>query len=179
MASLPDPIPSLTGEGLKVYQDIASRRSAKGVHHLGPYVPLLNDPELAKRVEQLGYYYKYEATLPRDIYQFIVLVFAKNCGVEFEWLDHIAAARAAGLSDKLIDSIHGGATTFAAPFDKVHACMGYALKYQSIPKPLQDEIIAAYGISGLLEIVTLCGFYGLIGMINACFDVPLPPVAKT
>lgn len=178
MASLPDPTKSLTGEGLKVYEDIASRRAAKGVHHLGPYVPLLNDPELARRVEQLGYYYKYEATLPRDIYQFIVLVFAKHCDVEFEWLDHVASARAAGLTDEMIDAIAKGETAFAAPFDKVHACMGYALKYQSIPRELQDEIIAAYGITGLLEIVTLCGFYGLIGMINACFDVPLPPMPK-
>ena len=80
MASLPDPTTSLSGEALKVYQDIAARRSAKGVHHLGPYVPLLNDPELAKRIEHLGYYYKYMATLPRDVYQFIVLVFAKHCG---------------------------------------------------------------------------------------------------
>ena len=175
MASLPDPTKSLSGEGLTVYQDIASRRASKGVHHLGPYVPLLNDPELARRVEQLGYYYKYEATLPRDIYQFIVLVFAKTCNVEFEWLDHIAAARAAGLSETMIDAIGKGETKFSAPFDKVHACMSYALQYQSIPRALQDEIISAYGISGLLEIVTLCGFYGMIGMINACFDVPLPP----
>jgi hypothetical protein len=29
-------------------------------------------------------------------------------------------------------------------------------------------------VTGLLEIVTLCGFYGLIGMVNVCFDVPLP-----
>lgn len=175
MATLPDPTKSLTGEGLAVYEDIASRRAAKGVHHLGPYVPLLNDPELAKRIEQLGFYYKYKATLPRDVYQFIVLVFAKHCGVAFEWLDHIAAARAAGLSEDLIAAIDKGETAFPEPFGKVHDCMGYALSYKSIPKPLQDEIIAAYGVSGLSEIVTLCGFYGLIGMVNACFDVPLPP----
>jgi hypothetical protein len=57
--------------------------------------------------------------------------------------------------------------------------MDCALRYQSIPGPLQDEIIAAFGIPGLLEIVTLCGFYGLIGMVNACFDVPLPAPAKS
>ena len=27
---------------------------------------------------------------------------------------------------------------------------------------------------GFLEIVTLCGFYTMIGMVNACLDVPLP-----
>lgn len=175
MASLPDPTKTLQGEGLAIYEDIVSRRSAKGVDHLGPYVPLLNHPELAKRIEQLGYYYKYEATLPRDVYQFIVLLFAKRANVEFEWADHVAAARAAGLSDDLIAEIAVGQTWFAEPYQMVSQCMDCALQYKSIPQPLQDEIVKTFGIPGLLEIVTLCGFYGLIGMINTCFDVPLPP----
>ncbi len=174
MASLPDPIKTLTGNARQIYEDIVARRAAKGVHHLGPYVPLLNHPELAQRIEQLGYYYKYEATLPRDVYQFIVLVFSKHSGIAFEWADHIAAARAAGLSDELIADIADGKTVFPAPFGNVHACMECALGYQSIPQPLQDEIVKSFGVTGLLEIVTLCGFYGLIGMVNVCFDVPLP-----
>jgi 4-carboxymuconolactone decarboxylase len=175
MATLPDPIDALTGNNRKIYEDIAARRAAKGVEHLGPYVPLLNHPQLAKRIEQLGYYYKYEATLPRDVYQFIVLVFSKHSDIAFEWADHIAAARAAGLSDEIIADIAEGKTAFPEPFGSVRACMGCALDYQSIPQPLQDKIIQTFGIPGLLEIVTLCGFYGLIGMVNVCFDVPLPP----
>ena len=146
------------------------------MHHLGPYVPLLNHPELAKRIEQLGYYYKYQSTLPRDVYQFIVLVFSKHAGIAFEWADHIAAAQAAGLSDDIIaDDCRRHRPRFPSPIRSVRACMACALDYKSIPQPLQDEIIARFGVPGLIEIVTLCGFYGLIGMINVCFDVPLPP----
>jgi len=174
MASLPDPTSTLTGEGRKIYEDIAARRAAKGVHHLGPYVPLLNHPELAKRIERLGYYYKYQSTLPRDVYQFIVLVFSKQSGIAFEWADHIAAARASGLSDEVIADIADGKGVFPAPYQNVRTCMDCALGYKSIPEGLQEEIIKTFGIPGLLEIVTLCGFYGLIGMINVCFDVPLP-----
>jgi 4-carboxymuconolactone decarboxylase len=179
MARLPDPIKMLTGEGRKIYEDIAARRAAKGVHHLGPYVPLLNHPELAKRIEQLGYYYKYEATLPRDVYQFIVLVFAKRSGIAFEWADHIAAARASGLSDEIIADIAEGNTIFPEPYENVRACMSCALDYKSIPQELQKDIIETFGTPGLLEIVTLCGFYGLIGMVNVCFDVPLPVPAPS
>jgi 4-carboxymuconolactone decarboxylase len=178
MASLPDPIESLQGDGRKIYEDILSRRSAKGVHHLGPYVPLLNHPDLARRIEQLGYYYKYEATLPRDVYQFIVLRFAKRADIAFEWADHVAPARAAGLSDDLIAEIAVGQTEYAEPYQMVSACMDCALAYRSIPQGVQETVIGRFGISGLLEIVTLCGFYGLIGMINTCFDVPLPEQDK-
>ena len=175
MASLPDPTTTLTGAGRAIYDDIVSRRGAKGVHHLGPYVPLLNHPELAKRIEQLGYYYKYEATLPRDVYQFIVLLFAKRAGIDFEWADHVEAAQNAGLSPDLIAEIAVGQTAFADPYQLVSDCMDCALHYKSIPQPLQDKIIKTFGMAGLLEIVTLVGFYGMIGMINTCFDVPLPP----
>jgi 4-carboxymuconolactone decarboxylase len=174
MAALPDPTATLEGEGRAIYEDILARRKAKGVDHLGPYVPLLNHPHLAELIERLGYYYKFESQLPRDVYQFVVLVSARRSGVAFEWADHIAAARAAGLSEELIDGVQAGAENFAAPFDLVHRLTDCAFAYRSIPMELQDDAVARFGLHGLIEIVTLCGFYALMGMVNGCFDVPLP-----
>ena len=174
MASLPDPTATLTGEGRAIYEDILTRRRAKGVDHLGPYVPLLNHPQLARLIEQLGWYYEYESTLPRDIYQFVVLVLAKRSGVAFVWADHVAAARAAGLPEALISAIEVGAKSFAAPFDLVSELADCALAYRSIPKALSDSAVARFGLQGLIEVITLCGFYSMIAMVNGCFDVPLP-----
>ena len=174
MASLPDPTATLTGDGRRIYDDILARRKAKGVDHLGPYIPLLNHPELAQRIEGLGYYYKYESSLPRDVYQFIVLVLAKRSGVTFVWDDHVVAARAAGLPADIIDGIKRGTGTFAAPFDIVSEIADCAFAFRSIPPDLQSRGIGRFGMPGLIEIVTLCGFYTLMGMVNACFDVPLP-----
>lgn len=174
MASLPDPTATLTGEGRAIHEDILARRKAKGVDHLGPYIPLLNHPQLARLIEQLGYYYKYESALPRDVYQFIVLTLAERSGVAFVWEDHIAAAHDAGLPDGIIDAIKTGGGTFAAPFDMVDQIAHCAFTYRSIPAALQDSIVARFGLHGLIEIVTLCGFYSMMGMVNACFDVPLP-----
>jgi 4-carboxymuconolactone decarboxylase len=174
VAALPDPTATLEGEGRAIYEDILARREAKGVDHLGPYVPLLNHPHLAELVERLGYYYKFESQLPRDVYQFVVLASAKRSGVAFEWADHIAAARAAGLSDNLIDGVQAGTGDFPAPYDLVHRLTDCAFTYRSIPSALQDAAIAEFGLHGLIEIVTLCGFYALMGMVNGCFDVPLP-----
>lgn len=174
MATLPDPTATLTGEGRRIYDDILARRKAKGVDHLGPYIPLLNHPELARRIEQLGYYYKYESSLPRDVYQFVVLLQSKRSGVAFEWEDHIAAARAANLPDNVIDAIKRGSGAFGAPFDIVSQIADCASAFRSIPQALQDQGIDRFGVPGMIEIVTLCGFYMLIGMVNTCFDVPLP-----
>lgn len=177
MAALPDPTASLTGAGRAIYEDILDRRAAKGVHHLGPYIPLLNHPELAKLIEQLGWYYKYESKLPRDIYQFVVLILAKRSKVEFVWEDHVAAARAAGLPEAVTQMVAQDQRTFPAPFDLVDQITDCAFAFQSIPQALQDRAIAAFGIEGLLEIVTLCGFYSMMAMVNGCFDVALPEPA--
>ena len=174
MAALPDPVPELHGEGRQIYDEIRDRLASKGVDHLGPYVPLLHHPELAKYIERLGYYYKYEATLPRDVYQFVVLSMAKRSGVAFIWADHVAAARAAGLPESIIDAIDKGDTAFAQPFGLVNQIAAEAFAYRSIPQDLQDRCIDRLGTKGLLEIVTLCGFYTMIAMVNGCFNVPLP-----
>lgn len=174
MAALPDPTATLTGEDRAIYEDILTRRKQKGVDHLGPYIPLLNHPQLAKLIEQLGYFYKYESELPRDVYQFVVLILAKRSGVAFVWADHVASARAAGLPEGCIDGIQAGTATFVAPFDMVARLTDCAFAYRSIPAPLQDAAIAKFGLHGLIEIVTLCGYYSLMAMVNGCFEVPLP-----
>jgi 4-carboxymuconolactone decarboxylase len=177
VASLPDPTPGLTGADKEIYDDILRRRSAKGVHHLGPYVPLLNYPELAKHIERLGYFYKYESDLPGHLYQFTVLEIARKSGVEFVWRDHIDAARKAGVPDSVIDAIEDGGDNLEQPYQIVRDVMDWAFRFKSIPKDLQDRAIAELGTHGFIELVTLCGFYTLVGMVNSCFDVPLPKTA--
>ena len=174
MAALPDPTATLTGGDRAIYEDILNRRKAKGVDHLGPYIPLLNHPQLAKLIEQLGYYYKYESTLPREIYQFVVLILAKRSGVAFVWDDHVASARAAGLPGDVIDTVKGGSKVLAEPFDMVSQIADCAFAYRSIPQALQDRVVSRFGLHGLIEIVTLCGYYSMMAMVNGCFDVPLP-----
>lgn len=174
MAGLPDPTATLTGADKAIYDDIVRRRAAKGVHHLGPYIPLLNHPELAKNIEALGFFYKYESDLPRDIYQFIVLEVGRQSGVEFVWRDHLAKARSAGVPDSVIDTIAAGETKLDEPYQLVRDVMDWAFRFKSIPQDLQGSAIEKFGVHGFLEVVTLCGFYTMIGMVNACLDVPLP-----
>src|SRR3974390_2899129 len=72
-----------------LYAQIAAKRKARGESFGGPYLALLNHPALAKRVEYLGFFLKFEGLLPRPIYQFIVLSVAKATGADFEWHDHV------------------------------------------------------------------------------------------
>jgi 4-carboxymuconolactone decarboxylase len=135
----------------------------------------MNHPELAQLIEHLGYYLKFNGKLPREVYQFIVLSIARRIGVAFEWLDHKEHARAAGLSDSLIESIlKVDCGSIPYPYSVILDTINVTFEYKSIPQNLQDQMIKLYGVQGLIEIVTLCGFYQMVGEITQAFDVPLP-----
>ena len=175
MAVLPDMTGKLTGKAKEIYDDILARRTAQGAKVRGLYIPLMNHPELAQHIERLGYCLKFEGKLPRDAYQFIVLSVARRIGVAFEWVDHVEHARAAGLSDALIDAIlKSDRSAIPHPYSVILATIDVALEYKSVPEDLQNEIISLYGVQGLLEVVTLCGLYQMVGEITEAFDVPLP-----
>ena len=127
----------------------------------------------------MGYYLKFEGKLPRDAYQFIVLSIAGKIKVPFEWVDHLAPARAAGLSEALIEAIlQSDRSSIPHPFSVILDTIDVVLEFKSIPEDLQNQMIELYGVQGLLEVVTLCGFYQMVGEITQAFDVPLPEHTK-
>ena len=81
--------------GRALFAEIAAKRKARGEGFGGPYIALLNHPELARRIEELGFFLKFDGVLPRPAYQFIVLSVAQATGAAFEWNDHVQHALAA------------------------------------------------------------------------------------
>jgi 4-carboxymuconolactone decarboxylase len=159
-----------------LYATMAARRKTKGEGFGGPYLALLNHPELARRVEELGFFLKFEGALPRPIYQFIVLTIARATGAAFEWHDHIAHARAAGLPDAVIDCIGSDRTaSLPRPYALVHAILAKTMAWQVVPDDLQAQAATEWGKRGLVEIVVLSGFYQMFAAINQGFDVRPPP----
>src|SRR5215213_11922153 len=94
-------VAQLPADAQALYATMAARRRAKGEGFGGPYLALLNHPELARRVEELGFFLKFEGALPRPLYEFIVLTIAGATGASFEWQDNVQHALAAGLSREI------------------------------------------------------------------------------
>ena len=163
---------TLPAEARAIYEQMAARRRAQGEGFGGPYLALLNHPELARRIEELGFFLKFEGALPRTIYQFIVLTISRSTGAAYEWHDHIAHARAAGLPEAVIDCI-GVANTAALPqpYALVQSILTNTMAWQVVPEELQAQAVAQWGKRGLVEIVVLSGFYQMFAAINQGFDI--------
>ena len=159
----------------RLYAEIATKRKARGEGFGGPYVALLNHPELARRVEELGFFLKFEGVLPRPVYQFIVLSVAHATGAAFEWHDHVQHALAAGLSPALIDGIAGrNPAALPAPYDLLQQILAKTMAWQAVTDELQARAVAQWGREGLVEIVVVSGFYQMFAAINQGFDIRPP-----
>jgi 4-carboxymuconolactone decarboxylase len=158
-----------------LYAEMAARRNARGEHFGGPYLALLNHPELARRIEELGFFLKFEGVLPRPVYQFIVLSIARATGADYEWHDHVQHALAAGLSQALIAGIADGSGALPPPYDLVREILAKTTRWRAVPDALQARAVAQWGRQGLIEIVVVSGFYQMFAAINQGFDIRPPP----
>jgi 4-carboxymuconolactone decarboxylase len=177
MAHLPFDPAKLAPADLTLYHEMAERRRAAGAPFGGPYAALMNHPQLAKRIEELGYFLKFQGRLPREVYQFAVLAVARYTNTPFEWADHVAHARAAGVPETVIETLRkeGVATAhFPAPFDTAARVLAAALPWQEVPQDVQDQAIQRFGVEGFVELVVLSGFYQMFSAINQGFGVALP-----
>jgi 4-carboxymuconolactone decarboxylase len=165
----------LPAAGRALFAAIAAKRRARGEGFGGPYIALLNHPELARRIEELGFFLKFDGVLPRPAYQFIVLTVAHATGAAFEWHDHVEHALAAGLPCDVVDAIADGRTdTLPSPYALLGEILEKTMAWQPVPDELQARAAAQWGTEGLVEIVVVSGFYQMFAAINQGFDIRPP-----
>ena len=172
MARLPDVIDSLSPEAQKIYDRIKAKRGAVR----GPYAPLMHHPALAGLVGDLGEYLRFDGALPGDIREMAILMTGRAVAQPFEWVMHAPIARQAGLPEAVIERIRarGDLGSLPARYAESARVVEHVLARESIPRDLQERVQAALGLTGLVELVVLAGYYQLIAAILFSFEVPLP-----
>jgi 4-carboxymuconolactone decarboxylase len=172
MARLPDVLGSLSPEAREIYDRISRKRG----RIRGPYESLMHHPVLAGFVGDLGEYLRFNATLPGDVRELAILITARHVAQPFEWVSHAPIARQAGLPEDIIERIRTRGDLAALPprYARPARLVQHVLARESIPERLQDEVRADFGVTGLVELVVLAGFYQLIAAVLFAFDAPLP-----
>ena len=172
MARLPDPRSSFSPEAQEIYDRLAAKRGRID----GMYLSLLNDPELTRQVGTLGTYLRFDGVLPDDMRELTILWLARRLKAAYEWVKHVPYGRKAGIPEEVLEAIRTGQEPHGLRSD-LHLALQVAdcvLKKRSIPAPVQDALAAVVGLSGVVELVVLCGFYEMIAGVIFAFDVPLP-----
>jgi 4-carboxymuconolactone decarboxylase len=178
MTRVPEPTrEQLDADAQAVYDRIATTRGALR----GPYGVLLHHPPLCERVGALGEQLRFRSGLSGPDRELAILTVGREIEAAYEWVAHEIIARREGTRPEAIAVVLDGRPTVAlTPRESVIVDTVRAL-YRA-RRLTQAEFARAeteLGRRNLVELVTLAGYYGMIGAILNAFDVDLPPGASS
>ena len=142
----------------------------------GPYNAWLYSPGIGDAVQQLGAALRFRSSLPAPLRELAILITAREWTAQFEWWAHAQLAAQAGLDPAIVEAIkERRRPVFRAPVQEtVYEFCHELLATRRVSEAIYARVVALLGASGVLELVTLLGYYALISMTLNVFEVPLP-----
>jgi len=168
----------LTPEQQEQYDRIARfRQPGPDGEFGGPFAPWVRSPELAQRAVSFGNFIWERTTLDRRIVELAIIVTARFWRSNVEWVSHTRAAREHGVSEQVISSVFAQQRPENAPEDELvtyDVCRALHETHE-LPAGVYDRAVAVFGERGLVEMAATIGYYTLVAMTLAAFDVGLAP----
>ena len=160
-----------------VYDQIAaSRGSVPNV-----FKALLNSPDAAAAVGELGEYLRFRSSLDPAIRELCILSTAKELDNEYEWANHEPEARRVGVRDEAIESIRSGRAPMGIPAKE--GVFAQAAKELVRDGTLTERTFQAIehllGPEQTVDLIVLVGYYSLLSRVVTALDVELDDGAKT
>jgi alkylhydroperoxidase family enzyme len=100
--------------------------------------------------------------LPKRDHELLALRAAHNCGSRFEWVEHAAYARAAGLSDAEIDAVAGPLDVFSGNDRALLAAADELHTTSTVSDATWSALAAHYDPPALVELLFVVGQYTLL-----------------
>ena len=142
----------------------------------GPFNAWMHRPDLGIVIQRLGERLRFHGTLPGAVREIAILTVGAEWMAEYEWWAHCKVGRREGVSDETIDALHRGERPLLsdpaelAAYDFTSALLGTG----RVDSVLYEAARAYLGDGGLVELVTLAGYYTLVSFTLNAFEVPLP-----
>jgi 4-carboxymuconolactone decarboxylase len=170
----------LTPDALAVWDAVVGTRGSRletpGGGLAGPFNAFLHAPAVGGTLAELGATLRYGTSVDRRLTEVAIITVGARWKAEFEWWAHARMAARHGVPDEVIDAIgHGGDPPFEADDERTVYLIARSLATQgSVPAADYERGRALLGETGIVELVTLCGYYTLISFLLNAFDVQLP-----
>ena len=142
----------------------------------GPLAVWLHSADLAERAQALGAFCRFGSSLPPRLSELAILVVGAHWRAGFEWHVHAPIAAAAGVDPEAIAAIKAGDPARFAEDDAqaVHDFAHELLARQAVSDQTYARARHALGECGLVDLVGILGYYGLISMTIKAFRVRVP-----
>jgi 4-carboxymuconolactone decarboxylase len=174
----------LDPSGQEVWDLVVGTRGGQLVNSAGglagPFNAFVHAPDVGRHLSALGAALRFGTSMERRLTEVAIITVGSRWKAEFEWWAHARMAREQGVPDAVVDAIgRGDNPPFTADDERIVYAAARELTLSG--QLSQDSYTAARGLlgdAGLVELVSLCGYYTLISYLLNAFAVPVPPGAE-
>ena len=142
-------------------------RRLRGVEPFGPFIPLLESPELMTRVSALGEYLRFRSALPPRLSELAILITAADWQQPYEWEIHAPIALQAGIPQSVLDALWAGETPAGLDAEQ-QAVYGLCVtlhRERAVTPALRARTVATIGEPATIDAIAICGYYAMLAMI--------------
>jgi 4-carboxymuconolactone decarboxylase len=176
----------LDERGQALWDSIVATRGERVVNEegglAGPFNAWVHAPEVGSRVADLGAVVRFGGSLDQRLAELAIITVAARWKAEFEWWAHSQLAEEQGIAVAAIEAISRGEPyRFEAEDERiVHDMATQLARSGRLAEATYQEAVDLVGTAGVVELITLCGYYTLVAFTVNALAVPLPPgVANT
>jgi 4-carboxymuconolactone decarboxylase len=146
----------------------------------GPFNAFVMAPEVGQRLSDLGQQLRFGTSIDRRLLEVAIITTGARWHAEFEWWAHARMAREHGVPGEVVDAIgRGEDPPFAADDERIIYIAAHQIASTGrLTEDAYADTQRLLGDAGMVELVSLCGYYTLISYLLNTFAVPLPPGAS-
>jgi 4-carboxymuconolactone decarboxylase len=172
-----DRMPPLRADALSEQQRqaLAEFTAARG-QPTGPWIALLRSPELMTRTRGLSDYLRFESILPGWLREFVILMTARQWAQNYEWNAHYPIAMDEGFSPQIAQAIAEGRRPegMVAEEEILYDFCTELQRNHAVSDDTYERAVDRFGEQGVIEIVSLMGYYTMVSMLLNTTRAPLP-----
>jgi 4-carboxymuconolactone decarboxylase len=142
----------------------------------GPFNVLLRSPEVGDLGQQFGGAMRFRTGLPRDVSEVIIIMTGRFWTAQYEWNAHKNAALQNGVPPAIVDAIATGKRPTGMPpeMEVAYNLIDELLTTHQVTDATFKAAKDKYGERGVVDMVGLSGWYGLVSMLLNVDRYPLP-----
>jgi 4-carboxymuconolactone decarboxylase len=143
----------------------------------GPFNVWLRSPGIGNLVQQLGEEIRFRSSLAGKLNELAILVTARNWTSQYEWVAHHKLALEGGLGPKIADAIAQGQRPVGMDADEtlVYEFSSELQQTQGVSDAMHARAVARFGERGVVDLISVNGFYVLVSMCLNVDRTPVPP----
>jgi 4-carboxymuconolactone decarboxylase len=166
------PANQLTEQQTKALADFVAARGQP----TGPWIVMSRSPEVMTRARGLSDYLRFQGIMPGWLREFVILMTARQWSQNYEWNAHYAIAADEGLSPDIAKAIAEGRRP-AGMVEEEQILYDFCMELlhnQGVSDVTYERAIDRFGEQGVVETVSLMGYYTMISMLLNTARTPLP-----